>query len=48
MFIVIETFDKLFPIIITNDEGNMPLLFETHEEALIETEKFHSAIVVEI
>ena len=37
MYIVIEWFDRNFPVIVTNEEG-YPLIFETIEEAQQETE----------
>lgn len=46
MFIIIDTFDKFFPCIVTNEEG-MPLLFNTKEEAAKEAENVQNPIIVE-
>jgi hypothetical protein len=47
MFIVIETFDKLFPSILCNENG-YPLLFDTEEEAKQNADDCQIGIVVEI
>jgi hypothetical protein len=48
MYIVIETFDPLFPSIVSDPETGMPLLFDTQEEAQEEADNCQEAIVVEI
>ena len=47
MYIVIETFDKVFPYIVTDEDG-MRLVFDTKEEAEEEAEELQLGIVVEI
>jgi hypothetical protein len=48
MFIVIDTFDPLYPNIVVDIESGMPLLFDTREEAEDEANECQEAIVVEI
>jgi hypothetical protein len=48
MFIVIDTFDPLYPSIVVDMESGMPLLFETKEEAEDEAYECQQAVVVEI
>ena len=47
MYIVIETFDRTFPSIAT-DENGMPLLFETEEQAKLEAADLQEGVIVEI
>ena len=47
MFIVIDTFDSLFPSIVCNEDG-YPLLFDNKEEAQQEADDCQEAIIVEI
>ena len=46
MFIVIETFDKSFPVIVT-DENGYPLLFDFQTEAQGEADLCQDGIVIE-
>ena len=48
MFIVIDTFDPLYPSIVVDVESGMPLLFDNKEEAQEEAEDCQDAIVIEI
>ena len=47
MYIVIETFDKVFPYIVTDQDG-MPLVFDSLKEANKEADNLQDGIVVEI
>lgn len=47
MFIVIDTFDDLYPMIVSSEDG-YSLLFETREEAQAEAEDCQEAVIVEI
>jgi len=46
-YIVIETFDSLYPVIVTDIEG-MPIIFDEKEEAEIEAAACQKGIVVEL
>jgi hypothetical protein len=48
MYIVIDTFDQLYPNIVVDPENGMPLLFDSKEEAQKEADECQEAIVVEI
>lgn len=48
MFIVIDTFDPLYPSIVVDIKSGMPLLFDTKEEAEDEAYECQQAVVVEI
>lgn len=48
MFIVIDTFDPYYPYIVSDMDSNMPLLFETKEEAQEEADDCQTAIIIEI
>ena len=48
MFIVIDTFDPMYPNIVTDMDSGMPLLFDSIEEAQAEADDCQKAIVVEI
>lgn len=47
MYIVIETFDKEFPYIVSTEDG-MPLVFDNLKEAQSEADELQLGIVVEI
>ena len=47
MFIVIEKFDKLFPTIVTNEDGT-PMLFEQEDQAHAEADECQDGQVVEL
>lgn len=47
MYIVIETFDKVFPYIVSDRDG-MPMVFDNREDAESEAEELQLGIVVEI
>lgn len=48
MFIVIDTFDPLYPYIVSDIDSGMPLLFDDKEDAEVEAGDCQDAIVVEI
>lgn len=45
MWIVIEAFDMLFPIIVSNEDG-MPKLFDTEDEAQAEADECQDGRVI--
>ena len=45
MYIVIELFDKIFPTIVTDEEG-IPLVFEDRSEAEIEAADCQDGLIV--
>ena len=45
MIIVLEVFDPLYPVIVTNEDG-WPKLFDTQEEAQAEADECQEGIVV--
>lgn len=46
-YVVIETFDKMFPYIVSDEDG-MPYVFDTINEANKEADELQQGIVVEI
>ncbi len=48
MYIVIETFDPLWPTIVVDMESGMPLIFDNEEDAQKEASECQSGIVVQI
>ena len=48
MYIVIETFDPLWPAIQVDPDNGMPLIFETEEEAQKEANECQNGIVVKV
>jgi len=46
MYIVIETFDLYYPMIVIDEISGMPLIFETEEEAQKEADLCQKGIVV--
>ena len=44
-YIVIEIFDRNYPVIVTNSDG-FPLLFNTREEAELEASQCQRGIVI--
>lgn len=48
MYIVIDTFDQMYPSIVVDVETGMPLLFAKREDAEAEAEECQVALVVEI
>ena len=47
MYIIIELFDKTFPIIVTDIEG-IPLIFKDKDEAELEAKDCQNGLVVDI
>lgn len=47
MFIVIDTFDAEFPMIVCDPDSGIPLIFDTREEAQAEADDCQEAIIVE-
>lgn len=47
MYIVIETFDKTFPYIVSDEDG-MPKVFDDESEAEAEADDLQLGIVIEI
>lgn len=47
MYIVIETFDKTFPSIVTDEDG-IPIVLKTKKQAELLSLELHQPIIVEI
>lgn len=48
MYIVIEIFDSLYPMIVTEKESGMPLIFESIEDAQSDADQCQNGIIVKI
>jgi hypothetical protein len=46
MFIVIEKFNRKWPVICVNEDGQ-PLIFSTYDEAIIEKDNCQDGLIVE-